>query len=480
MKKNIFLIFLLAVALYASALEKPEYSRTIKGSVQCNGKAVAGVPVTDGYSMVLTDKNGKYSLPLASASRFVYLSSPSGYTVETENSTPQFFQPVPAGKQRKNTVDFQLKKAPADDTNHAFVVWADPQVKTIKELQQAKEVANDLKELTARQGNYNFHGLGCGDIVGDNPALYDSIKNMLAGTEIPFYQSIGNHDLHYNMRSDDASSSVYQDNFGPDYYSFNRGDIHYVVLNDVFYIGRDYFYIGYIPETQLAWLEKDLSFVDSTKTIVVALHIPTALNDDDLKQFSYSYISKSVANKSALYKILAPYTAHIISGHMHASNNIVISPKLFEHNISSVCGAWWQGPYAEDGTPKGYAVFEANGTELTWYYKSSGHDKDFQFTACPVGKNPEQPEYFTVNVWNWDPLWKVCWYENGVKVGEMEQYEGRDPATTAAYADKEKLDYKWLTSAVTTHLFKAKPRNASAKITIEVTDRFGNSFKKDL
>lgn len=480
MKRNIFFLLLFCLAIISPANTIGQNRRTVSGSIQCNGKAVAGVPVTDGYSMVLTDKKGKYSLSLDEASRFVYLSSPAGYTVDTKNSTPQFFQTIPAERQLKNTIDFQLKKVSANDTQHSFVVWADPQVKSVKEAQQAHEVVGDLKKLIDRKGSSVFHGMGCGDIVGDNPILFDSTKTMLSDLGIPFYQSIGNHDLQYSNRSNESAAEMFKKHFGPDYYSFNRGDIHYVVLNDVFYIGRDYFYIGYIPETQLAWLEKDLALVDTTKTVVVALHIPTALNQQDIDQFSYSNISKSVSNKKALYKLLAPYQAHIVSGHMHVSNNVVITPKLFEHNISAVCGAWWQGPYAEDGTPKGYAVFEANGPELTWYYKSAGYNKDFQFTACAVGQNPEQPEYFTVNVWNWDPEWKVCWYENGVKMEEMEQYEGRDPATTAAYADKEKLDYKWITSANTSHLFKAKPRNASAQISIEVTDRFGNSFKKDL
>ncbi|WP_321345300.1 calcineurin-like phosphoesterase family protein [uncultured Draconibacterium sp.] len=479
MSKSLFYtLLLLAFTIMASAADKPEEPIVFKGKVTCKGLGIAGVMVSDGVSVTQTDNKGEYLLTGNRNSEFVFLSSPAGYTVPVENSVPQFFHRI--NQDGKNTIDFQLIPADTDDTQHRFIVWADPQIKSVKEAQQAREVVGDLKKLIDRKGSSVFHGMGCGDIVGDNPILFDSTKTMLSDLGIPFYQSIGNHDLQYSNRSNESAAEMFKKHFGPDYYSFNRGDIHYVVLNDVFYIGRDYFYIGYIPETQLAWLEKDLALVDTTKTIVVALHIPTALNQQDIDQFSYSNISKSVSNKKALYQLLAPYQAHIVSGHMHVSNNVVITPKLFEHNVSAVCGAWWQGPYAQDGTPIGYAVFEANGPELTWYYKSAGYDKDFQFTACAVGQNPEQPEYFTVNVWNWDPEWKVCWYENGVKMGEMEQYEGRDPATTAAYADKEKLDYKWITSAKTTHLFKAKRRNASAQISIEVTDRFGNSFKKDL
>ncbi len=480
MKRNICLVFFL-IALTADlfATSKVQMPLVREGTVSCEGKGIAGVAVTDGFSVCVTNKNGKYRLQANPETRFVYISSPAGYTVPVKNSVPQFFQSVPE-LENKAKIDFYLTKLPNDDTRHGFVVWADPQVKNNHEAMQAKEVANDLSTLLTQYGDIPFHGLGCGDIVGDNPALFDSIKKLLSPIGIPFYQSMGNHDMHYNGRSNYLASDMYERHFGPAYYSFNRGEIHYVVLNDVFYIGRDYFYIGYLPEEQLAWLEKDLSLVPKGSTVVVALHIPTALGERDLKQFSYSNISRSVANKQALYKILQPFNTHIVSGHMHVSNNLFVSPQLFEHNVSSVCGAWWQGDYAEDGTPKGYAVFEADGSELKWYFKSSGYNRDYQFRAYPIGDNPEQLDYLTVNVWNWDPEWKVYWYEDGQRMGEMEAYSGLDPETTKAYSNKEKLAYKWISSRETSHLFRARPKSVTAKITVKVIDRFGTVYKQDV
>ena len=29
-------------------------------------------------------------------------------------------------------------------------------------------------------------------------------------------------------------------------------------------------------------------------------------------------------------------------------------------------------------------------------------------------------------VWNWDEQWKVEWYENGKRMGEMQRYKGYD------------------------------------------------------
>ncbi|WP_430973612.1 calcineurin-like phosphoesterase C-terminal domain-containing protein [Sunxiuqinia rutila] len=480
MIKKLGLILILLVWGWSVPLSSMAQKQVIyKGRVSCEGKGIEGVAVTDGFSVVKTGKNGKYKLPADLESSFVYISSPSGYTVPVVNSVPHFFQPVSSGEKIK-AIDFQLQRMDVDDSQHGFVVWADPQLKTSEEALLAREVASDLKKLVDDYAPRPFHGLGAGDIVGDVPALYDSIKSLLSLSGIPFYQSMGNHDMYFTKRSNKKAEQTFEKYFGPAYYSFNRGEIHYVVLNNVFYLGRDYFYIGYLTEEQLAWLEQDLAHVDAGSTVVVNLHIPTTLNEQDLKQFSYSTISQSVANKHALYELLKPYQGHIISGHIHQNSNTIISPRLIEHNVSAVCGAWWQGPYAEDGTPKGYAVFEANGSELTWYFKSSGYDKDYQFRAYAVGANPEQPDFVTANVWNYDPEWKVYWYEDGQRMGEMELYSGKDPETTKAYSDKEKLAYKWVDARKNNHMFRAKPQVPSAKITVEVVDRFGNSYKQDL
>lgn len=479
MKRNILLgLILLSICGIAFSSGKGQ-SPIYKGTVSYDGKGLAGVLVTDGTHFCQTDRKGNYSLEVNPSSSFIYISSPAGYTVPVENSVPQFYKRL-EGNSPSTTVNFQLKKTHVDETKHGFIAWADPQIKSIDELRLFKEAVSDLHDQLKLNKQIPFHAIGCGDIVGDNPAFFDSTKNILSKTEIPFYQSMGNHDMTYYGRSNETASVVYEKHFGPTYYSFNKGKIHYIVLNDVFYIGRDYFYIGYLPEQQLAWLEKDLSYVPKGSTVVVTFHIPSAIHENDLKTFEYANISGSMTNKKALYDLLKPYKAHLISGHLHYSQNLVIAPNLYEHILSSVCGAWWQGPYAEDGTPKGYGVFEANGDQISWYFKSIGKAKEHQFRAYPMGSNPEQQEYISVNIWNWDPQWKVFWYENEQKMGPMESYSGVDPETAKSLADKSKLAYQWITARKTEHLFRAKPKNPSAKISVEVIDRFGNIYREHL
>ena len=144
--------------------------------------------------------------------------------------------------------------------------------------------------------------------------------------------------------------------------SFNRGKIHYVVLDDVFFIGEAKKYIGYLPETQLQWLEQDLALVKPGTTVVVSLHIPTNTGAARRGKKEES-ISGVVSNRKQLYKILQPYKVHIMSGHTHY-NEKWEEGNIMEHNHGTVCGAWWTGPICGDGTPNGYGV-RVDGAEIS-------------------------------------------------------------------------------------------------------------------
>ncbi len=61
------------------------------------------------------------------------------------------------------------------------------------------------------------------------------------------------------------SYRTFESYFGPIYYSLNKGNAHYIVLDNCFYVNRDYQYIGYIDERTFQWLEKDLSYVPKDK-----------------------------------------------------------------------------------------------------------------------------------------------------------------------------------------------------------------------
>ena len=88
-----------------------------------------------------------------------------------------------------------------------------------------------------------------------------------------------------------------------------------------------------------------------------------------------------------------------------------------KHCHGTVCGAWWSGPICFDGTPSGYAIYEAKGSELKWHYKGTGLSDEEQFRVYPKGYHSDFQDFVSVNCWNYDPAWELSWYENGIKVG---------------------------------------------------------------
>ncbi len=452
---------------------------TVQGRVTCEGQGVEKVIVTDGYRCVVTNGEGDYSIPVHPDARFVYLSTPSGYLPEAPMNVPHFFQRI--DRDTPKNYDFRLQKNPVSDDRHVLLVHADPQFFREENFHAYEKVVDDVQQLKEHYAGKDILGIDCGDLVGDKHHFYSRYIASLNRTGIPFYRLPGNHDLQFGGRTNETSLQLYEETFGPAYYSFNRGEVHYIILNNVFFLGRDYYYMGYIDEKMFQWLEEDLACVPRGSTVFVAMHIPGRL-DEEKRPFSYhaETISAQTVNVGALFDLLQPYHTHLLSGHMHYNRNIVHSDSLYEHNTGAVCGAWWQGSYCLDGTPIGYGVYEIEGSEVAWYFKSVGFNRDHQMRVYPPGALPEHPDAVVANIWNWDKNWKVEWFEDGISRGEMIRFEGFDPEVEKMCRDKEKLEFQWIAPQKTDHLFRATPRSDDSEITVVAEDPFGNVYRQTI
>ncbi|WP_207514346.1 calcineurin-like phosphoesterase C-terminal domain-containing protein [Longitalea luteola] len=454
--------------------------RTLKGMVHSRGKGIANVAVTDGINVTLTDKNGRYELTSNITAEFVYISVPAGYAIPADKGIAAFYVPLAKGNDTVKN-DFALEKLEVDDRKHNFVVWADTQMISKKDVELLKsQSVPDLQALVASYPkNTLFHGIGCGDLVWDHFELFEDYKQAVGMCGIPFYNVIGNHDMDNDARTDDGSAKTFKQQFGPTYYSFNRGEIHYVVLDDVFFLGAHKKYIGYITENQLQWLVQDLATVKPGSTVVVSLHIPT-FTGQAKRDKKAEELGGVVANREQLYKLLAPYKVHIMSGHTHF-NDTWEKDNMMEHNHGTVCGAWWTGPICGDGTPSGYGVYEVDGSEIKWYYKSTGKPKEHQLRVYAKGRLKDAPEEICANVWNWDSKWKVEWIEDGVAKGDMERRVSLDPWAIELYAGPQlPKKHKFVEPTTADHIFFAKPSPAAKEIMVKVTDRFGNVYQEKI
>lgn len=474
MKKIFFGLFalLLSAQLYAS-------SYVVSGHVfDQSGRPIADVKVTDGYKFVGTDAQGAYEIDVHDDATFVYVTIPAGYETPEWHGAPLFYHELDR-KGSTQSVDFNLVRTGVDETRHMFMVWADVQVYEEEEIEYVKVAAADAAQVAEEAGLPAF-GVSCGDITGDWwSGMSVDIQKATAEAGFPFFTLMGNHDYKGDAKTNEDSKRLYTDLFGPTYYSFDKGQVHYIVMDDVFNYSRHY--VGYIEKHQLEWIKRDLEDVPAGNLVVVFSHIPTYSSQAMEQNWQGETMNNIVTNRQALYDILKPYNAHICSAHKHFAENYEIAPGLMEHNAAPLSGLFWQALIAADGVPWGYYVYEVDGQNIKWYFKGVGLPKDKQFSAYRVGEDPEKPDCVVANVWNYDSKWKVEWSENGVPKGEMERYTGHDRAIMKDIHDRCEKEYKWkyLGPANSVHLFCAKPSSPDSFVEITVTDGFGNVSKWD-
>jgi hypothetical protein len=262
--------------------------------------------------------------------------------------------------------------------------------------------------------------------------------------------------------------------FGPTYYSFDVGAVHYVVLQDVLYHGTGY--IGYIDEPQLQWLAADLALVEPGRLVVAFMHIPLESRQWTREGAQRPGVSVSVNNRAAVYELLRRFKAHVVSGHTH-DNEHVFEGGVHEHVHGTVCGAWWSGPICHDGTPCGYGVFDVSGESLSWTHKGTGKPLDHQVRVYAPGSDKAAPDEVVANVWNWDPKWTVEHVVDGVPRGPMGRRTGFDPlAVELMTGPTLPKKNSWADPQRTDHLFYAPVAATVREVVVRATDRFGRTF----
>ena len=475
-------------------------------------KGVAGVSVSNGIDVVQTDNKGYYELPVGN-DNILFVIKPSGYQVPVNDlNQPTYYyihKPIgspsdfkykgssPTGKLPKS-VDFALTPYNEPST-FTSLIFGDPQAYNLKEVDYfAKGIVSELKGIK----NIGF-GLSLGDLVGDNLVLHNPYIKAVSNVGVPWYNLMGNHDMNYDAPTDSLADETYEKNFGPANYSFNYGNAHFIILDNILYPdprdGKSYW--GGFRKDQLDFVENDLKFVSKDKLVVLAFHIPLLIEDND---------PFKKEDRQRLFDILKDYPNTLsLSAHTHLQRHNFYGKEEgwhqqkphHEYNAGTTSGDWYSGEYNEqgvpsstmrDGTPKGYAFLTIENNKYKIDYKVAGKPKEYQieiFSPKVVAGGKKTSAEIFANFFMGAEGDKVEYRINEGKWSAMIYVEDADPS----YLSKV---YRWdLTDQLmrgrrpsnavkSTHLWSGSiPARTlpagSHKIQVRATDMFGNVFTQE-
>ena len=130
-------------------------------------------------------------------------------------------------------------------------------------------------------------------------------------------------------------SKTFEEYFGPSNYSFNKAST-YIVINNNFYVNRDYQYIGYVDESILAWMEQDLKYVPADHLVFVIAHIQISTE----KELEWNTLHQDeTSNARALFDLLEGREVHFLTGHSHFNHNVCFTDRMMEHNTTAACAS---------------------------------------------------------------------------------------------------------------------------------------------
>lgn len=280
----ILLAFLLYLPLCAQFKGTVYIDTNQSGMPDKGDKTLAGVMVTDGLNVVKTDKKGRFSLPGFEKTRFISITTPAGF------ETPQFYLST---KEDRKSYDFILTESERTKSQeHSFIQITDTEV-----TGGLGRWVTDLKNyISNEKPAFLIH---TGDICYE-PGL--TMHNQIVNTQTmdcPVYYCIGNHDLVKGNYGEELYESIY----GPTWYSFDIGNVHYVVTpidhgdNPTDYTLKDVY----------NWLKNDLALMKKGQALILFNH--------DLFTASDTFVFK--ADDEHILDLRTFNTKVQIYGHMH-------------------------------------------------------------------------------------------------------------------------------------------------------------------
>ncbi|VXB66531.1 calcineurin-like phosphoesterase C-terminal domain-containing protein [Citricoccus sp. K5] len=406
---------------------------------------IADVTVSNGRDVVTTDEDGAYELP-AFDNMTAFVTQPAGYQVPVDqDNVAQFhYHHLPEGSPElkyggleptgplPDAVNFPLAQdEDAAASTQECLVGGDVQTYTEEEIEYAR--AGAFADLAARSGYENCGALFVGDVAGDDLSLYPGIRTLTEMINGPARFLPGNHDIDFDATEQEHAFDSYRAGLGPEYYSYDVGDAHFVALNNVEYpFSGDTLYNGAIDEEQMEWLRQDIANTPKDKLVVIAAHIPLlGFADQGGTQHQTDQVKE-------IYELLEGREAISLAGHVHAIENMREGDSLaswkelfdvdqlpFPHlTVGAISGDWYSGEMLDGGYPTalqrdgaypGVLTMDLEGNQVSEYFTRTGDDGSDQMA---LGLNtPAYRGWFEEHIDSEDAAPE---FENPLTVGQDE------------------------------------------------------------
>jgi hypothetical protein len=408
------------------------FEDTNRDGVRQEGEpGIADVAVSNGLEIVSTAADGSYLLPVFTqpGGTTVFVTKPATFDVPVDaQNIPQFsyhhvpdgspplrFGGLPPSGPLPAEVNFPMLAAPLKN-RFKVIVSGDTQPDSHEEIGFVRDTL--VRDIAAAGTDDIEFLIVEGDLVGDQLPLFPRLKEVMKLTHLPFYFVGGNHDIDWDATDDAFSFDTFRREFGPPYYSFDQGQVHFVVLDDIHYpctlesdnvdgrhgfcsdpVGSPAFTAGLGP-VQLEWLRSDLERVPMDKLVVLNMHVPLVSFSDQ------NQVRHQVPDTPAVYRLLEGRKALALSGHTHTFEHHrpgdlyagwqttfaePLGPTPFPQIVTgAACGGWWRGAPADDGapesidrfgTPRGYLTFEFDASDYTERFRATGQPPDKQMSV---------------------------------------------------------------------------------------------------
>ncbi|MDI6782812.1 MAG: PQQ-binding-like beta-propeller repeat protein [bacterium] len=323
--QSIFIYFIFITLGFSTPITGIVFEDKNGNGIQDTGeRGLANIGVSDGLEVVLTDANGKYVLAnVDTTARVIFVTVPSGYSFQ---SSFYYLLDKPT---TLNEFHFALQKVNGKPSDY-FVQVTDIHIESTTSGADLKSAISELNQLNPPPGFI----IATGDLVGNGSITtqFELYVESIKQNRFRWYNVFGNHDAN----DGEERALNYRYYLGPDYYSFDYGAYHFIVLNSVLTTAR-----------QQRWLENDLRVLEKNNPLIFFQHYPPqpGLRHNPLE---------NIPNAKALF-----------TGHWHSN-------KVFEENKRSYISTPPLRFGGIDASPAGYRIVSIKGNKITTEFRPLG------------------------------------------------------------------------------------------------------------